>query len=58
MIAKIYGKSTKFVQNNKPNEHFKKPKVHHMKEILRKQASQQKNRADLNDSKHLLQVEA
>jgi len=35
MIAKIYGKSTKFVQNNKVSDQYKKPKVHHMKEILR-----------------------
>lgn len=39
MIAKIYGKSAKFVQN-KQLDAYKKPKIHHMKDILKKKQSE------------------
>lgn len=48
MIAKIYGRSNKFVINHHGggnggfNDQYKKPKIHHMKEIVRQKSSQQK----------------
>jgi len=40
MIAKIYGKSNKFVHHGANlNDQYKKPKVHHMKEILRQKTN-------------------
>lgn len=49
MIAKIYGKSTKFVHhNNNLNDQYKKPKLHHMKEIIRQKTSTQKRVTESN----------
>lgn len=48
MIAKIYGRSNKFVINHHSGgsgsfaDQYKKPKVHHMKEIMRQKSTQQK----------------
>ena len=43
MIAKIYGKSTKFVINNQSNtyinDQYKKPKIQHMKDIIRQKTA-------------------
>ena len=46
MIAKIYGKSNKSVHGTSYNDNFKKPKVHHMKEILKSKQSQSKKREE------------
>lgn len=47
MIAKIYGKSNKLTHHGGAmNDNYKKPKVHHMKEILRQKTNQQKQRPD------------
>jgi hypothetical protein len=48
MIAKIYGRSNKFVINHPSggsgsfNDQYKKPKIHHMKEIMRQKTTQSK----------------
>lgn len=48
MIAKIYGRSNKIVISHHSggsgnyNDQYKKPKIHHMKEIMRQKSNQQR----------------
>ena len=49
MIAKIYGKSTKFVvsgtsNGNYINDQYKKPKIQHMKDIIRQKTVQKSDK--------------
>ena len=49
MLAKIYGKSTKFVVNSSTNsghvnDQYKKPKIQHMKEIIRQKTAQKSDK--------------
>ena len=49
MLAKIYGKSTKFVVNSSnnggnTNDQYKKPKIQHMKDIIRQKTAQKSDK--------------
>ena len=55
MIAKIYGKSNKFVINPNStggnsylNDQYKKPKIQHMKDLIRQNKSQKQSESSVN----------
>ena len=56
MIAKIYGKSNKFVinpnnstgGNSYLNDQYKKPKIQHMKDLIRQNKSQKQSESSVN----------
>ena len=63
MIAKIYGKSTKFVVNNTWNEsyindQYKRPKIQHMKDIIRQKTVQKSEKKQTTQNLKKIKIEA